>query len=372
MPGDALWIDGGEALAAYVGEIGRGPLVLDTEADSFHHYREKICLVQLAAGGRLALVDPFAAGGLAALAAPLADPGIRKILHGADYDIRLLHRESGLTVGNLYDTMIAARLAGESAVGLAALLRAHLGIEHDKGQQRADWSRRPLTRAMRAYAIADVSHLEELAAILEERVAALGRTAWVEEECKRLEDVRWRDRRDDDPEPFRRVKGAGALSPRSLAILRELWGWRDEAARRKDRPAFRILRDEVLVALSRTPPATIADLASASGFPDALRRSPAAETIVDAVRRGVDCDAKALPQVKSTARPRMEPDVEASFLRLRQGRDRVAAELGLDPSILASRSVVEEMARRLTTGGDPWEAGEIRRWQREVLAPIVA
>jgi ribonuclease D len=372
VPGDALWIDGGEALAAYVRDIGRGPLALDTEADSFHHYREKVCLVQLAAGGRFALVDPFSAGGLGALAAPLSDPGIRKILHGADYDIRLLHRDGGLTVSHLYDTMIAARLSGERAVGLAALLSAHLGIEHDKGQQRADWSRRPLTEPMRAYAIADVSHLEELATILEERVASLGRTAWVEEECKRLEDVRWRDHRDDDPEPFRRVKGAGALPPRALAILRELWAWRDAAARRRDRPAFRIVRDEVLVALSRTPPATIADLAEAPGFPDALRRSPTAEVIVDAVRRGVDCDADAVPQARGTARPRMEPDVEACFVRLRQGRDRIAAALELEPSVLASRSIVEEMARRITAGRDPWEAGEIRRWQRAVLGPIVA
>jgi ribonuclease D len=368
---EPLWIDTTGALEEFLAEAGASALALDTEADSFHHYHEKVCLVQLAAGGRCALVDPLASCDLRALAPKLQDPSVRKILHGSDYDVRLLHRDFGIEVRNLFDTMIAARLAGESALGLASLLEAHLGLAHDKSQQRADWSKRPLTGAMRAYAVDDVRHLEALAAILETTLVSLGRLEWAREECARLEDVRWRKRSDLDPEPFRRAKGASALPPRALAVLRELWTWRDDAARRRDQPAFRILRNEILMELSRTPPATIADLARAPGFPDALLRSPASRDLVEAARRGAACPDDALPQAPTSSRPKVDPAVDAQAARLREARDGVARELGLDPAVVASRALLDEIARRIVAGDDPWAAPELRRWQAGLLRPRV-
>ena len=368
---DALWIDSTEALGDWVEGLGGGPLAVDTEADSFHHYREKVCLVQLSAGGRHTLVDPLAPLALDALHAPFADPAIRKIFHGADYDIRLLWRDFGLVVDGLVDTMIAARLLGEPALGLAALLEKHVGVTLDKAHQRADWSRRPLTATLRAYAIDDTRHLEPLASILESRLSALGRLEWAREEWSRLESVRWSDRRDTDPEPFRRTKGARALDRAGLAVLRELWRWRDDLARKRDQPLFRVLRDEALLALAKTPPAAIDDLTRRPGLPESLVRSPLANDLIDAARRGVSCPEADRPDTRVDARERLSPAVEARIALIRQRRDDLARALELDPSVLASRAVVEEMAKRWEAGDDPWELADLRRWQAGLLRPAL-
>jgi ribonuclease D len=356
------------ALEDLLGGIGGGPVALDTEADSFHHYRERVCLVQLSAGGRDAILDPLADVDVRRLAPLLADRGVEKILHGADYDVRILRRDFELSIGRLFDTMIAARLVGEAGLGLAALLQRFLGIEHDKSQQRADWSRRPLTPAMVAYAALDTRHLEELAALLKERLDATGRRAWADEEFARLESLAWRDTRDDDPEPFRRVKGSARLDRAGLAVLREVWLWREEMARRRDRPTFRILRDETLRAVAETPPKALSDLARIAGFPEPILRSPAAHDLVGAAQRGVACAEAERPLVRRAERERADPAVEAETLRLKEVRDRIAGDLALDPAIVASRAVLEEIGRRRVAGEDPWGSPDLRAWQRELLA----
>jgi ribonuclease D len=369
---DVSWIASTEALALWAEGIGAGPLAVDTEADSFHHYREKVCLVQLSAGDRHALVDPLASIDLTPLKAPLEDGAIRKLLHGADYDIRLLSRDFGLVVSGLGDTMIAARLLGEPAHGLAALLEKHLAVVLDKAHQRADWSKRPISDAMRAYAVEDTRHLEALASILDDRLEALGRTAWMREECARLEGVRWRDRRDDAPEPYRRTKGAKTLDRAGLAVLRELWNWRDAMARKRDKPLFRVLRDETLLALAKTPPSSIGDLTRVSGFPDYLLRSPSGHDVLEAARRGVSCPETDWPEIRMETRERLQPAVETRIAFIRQRRDELARGLELDPSVLASRAVVEDMAKRWEAGDDPWEVAELREWQAGLMRPALS
>ncbi len=368
---DVTWIDRTESLALWVEGIGAGPLAVDTEADSFHHYREKVCLVQLTAGDRHALVDPLASVDLSSLKAPFENDAIRKLLHGADYDIRLLSRDFGLVVNGLSDTMIAARLLGEPAFGLAALLEKYLAVVLDKAHQRADWSKRPILDAMRAYAVEDTRHLCALTSVLDERLLALGRTAWLREECARLEGVRWRDRRDDDPEPYRRTKGAKTLDRAALAVLRELCAWREAMARKRDKPLFRVLRDETLVVLAKTPPASLADLRQVSGFPDYLLRSPSGHDLLEAARRGVACAEADQPEIRVEARERLQPEVETRIAFIRQKRDELALTLALDPSVLASRGVVEDMAKRWVAGDDPWDVSELREWQKGLLRPTL-
>jgi ribonuclease D len=368
---DVTWIESTEALVRWAEGVGSGPVAVDTEADSFHHYRERVCLVQLSAKGRHALVDPLASIDLSSLNAPFSDRSIRKILHGADYDVRLLARDFGLVVYGLTDTMIAARLLGEPAQGLAALLEKYLGVTLDKSHQRADWSKRPLSEAMREYAVLDTCHLEALASILDQRLEALGRTAWMSEECLRLEGVRWRDRRDLDPEPYRRTKGARSLDRSGLAVLRELWMWRDAIARKRDKPLFKVLRDETLLALAATPPASIGDLTRVSGFPDHFVRSPSGLEVLDAARRGVSCPEDERPEIRVEARTRLEPAVEARIAVIRLRRDEIARALAIDPSVVATRGVVEEMAKRWEAGDDPFSIDELRQWQTGLLRPAL-
>ena len=165
---------------------GEAIVAVDLEADSMHHYREKVCLIQISSARETVLVDPLACSGLAPLGGILADPAVLKVMHGADYDIRSFHRDFGFEVANLFDTMIAAQFLGETEIGLAALLRKRFGVELDKQYQKADWSRRPLEPGMIEYAAKDTAHLIDLYSQIEElekRLIALlpPEESWTEE-----------------------------------------------------------------------------------------------------------------------------------------------------------------------------------------------
>ena len=228
--------------AMFDGLVAQGQLAVDTEAASFHRSRDRIYLLQLSSRDRTLVVDPLAVTDLSRLGAVLADPEVEIVFHDADYDLRLLEREYGFRAVRLFDTRVAAQLLDEPGIGLAALLEKYLGVTLDKRFQRADWSRRPLPEDMLRYAATDTLHL----------LADQGRAAWAAEEFALLEDVRWGPAEDDEP-AWLRLKGAKALKPRELAVLRELHGWRDEQAKRLDRAAFRILNNEAEVCTIVTP-----------------------------------------------------------------------------------------------------------------------
>ncbi|MGZ4810580.1 MAG: ribonuclease D, partial [Thermoanaerobaculia bacterium] len=189
-----VWIDRQDRFDEAMQRIGAQPMIaVDTEADSLHSYFDKVCLIQISIPGDDFVIDPLSGINLAAFGRVLADPNITKILHGGDYDLRILHRDFGYTVSNLIDTMISAQLLGYEAFGLAALLDRHFSVKSDKAHQRADWAMRPLPRDMLDYAALDTRHLIALAATLREELTALGRWEWALEEFSRLESVRYRE-----------------------------------------------------------------------------------------------------------------------------------------------------------------------------------
>lgn len=209
----AEWINTTEGLERALAGAESGPLAVDTESDSLHHYPEKVCLIQISLGDADYLVDPLSEVSLDPLAERLRDPAVLKVLHGADYDVRMLQRGFGMRFAGLYDTMIAARFAGETRFGLAALLERHFGVEMDKRFQRADWSVRPLTPDMARYATLDTHYLAGLHELLDERLGELGRREWAAEEFERLEAVVTAPSGPPE-EGFRRVKGGGKLERR--------------------------------------------------------------------------------------------------------------------------------------------------------------
>ena len=218
------------------------PLVaLDTEAASFHRFRDRVYLLQLSTRHETAVVDPLAVTSLEPLSDLLADPGIEIVFHDADYDLRLLENEYGFRATHLFDTRIAAQLLNEPGIGLAALLEKYAGVRLDKRYQRADWSARPLTPEMLDYAAADTSHLPQLRDVLKARLHELGRLDWAVEEFEILASTPRLTVEADEP-AYLRLKGAKALNGRALAILRELFQWREDLARRTDKAAFRILK----------------------------------------------------------------------------------------------------------------------------------
>ena len=366
------WVDRTEQLAGVVEAIGGGPLAMDTEADSFHHFREKICLIQLSFGSSDVLLDPLAKIDLAPLAAPLSDPAVTTVLHGADYDLRLLDKGGALKVRGLFDTMIAARLVGESSFGLSSLLERHAGVLLDKRFQRADWSQRPLTEEMKRYAVLDTRHLLDLAELLRGRLQALGRLEWAEEEFGRLEQVRWGGER-DATEAWLRVKGVRKLPRDRLALLRELAVLREERARERDRPLFRVLRDEVLLDLARRAPVSDRELEAVRGLPRSWRGGEAARALLSAVRRAGELPPDAWPEFPAPApRRASDPALVDRVRQLRDLRDALAGRLGLEPSMVAPRALLEKLARAEIDGTSPAELPELRRWQLQLLKPLIA
>ena len=218
---------------------------VDTEADSLHVYREKLCLIQISLPNDVhALVDPLADFSLEPLYQ--AFKGKTIVLHGADYDLRLLRRAGGFVADAIFDTMLAARLIGRREFSYAALVKAEFGIELTKGSQKANWARRPLTPTMAEYAQNDTRYLLEIADRLEGTLNQLGRWEWFEQSCARAL-ASAAIERERDTEDSWRINGSGVLRGRAAATLRELWHWREEEARVVDRPTFHILRNEDLL-----------------------------------------------------------------------------------------------------------------------------
>jgi ribonuclease D len=358
-----------EALGEAVAAFRREPLIAaDTEAASFHRYRDRIFLIQLSSPSRTAIIDPLAIADLTPVGELLADQAVEKIFHDADYDLRILDRDYGFRARHLFDTRIAAQLAGEPAVGLAALLEKYLGVKLAKEHQKADWSRRPLPPAMLAYAAADTQHLPSLRETLRARLAELGRRPWAEEEFLRLEELRWTGV-PDGAEAFLRVKGAKALEPRPLAALRELYRWRESFAADKDQATFRIIGNDALLGVARALPRTSEELGRVAQLPRSLAARHGA-ALLEGVRRALALDEADVPRVERAVRPPRDPSFEARVERLKTARNRVAKELGLDPGVVCGRSTLEAVARALPLPSDRAglaSIGELRRWQIEAL-----
>ena len=369
MTGSPRYIATAPALADLIGEMRRANRVaVDTEAASFHRYRDRIYLVQISSPTDTALIDPLAIAELAPVGALLADPHIEKVFHDADYDLRVLDRDYGFRAVHLFDTRVAAQLAGEPAIGLAALLEKYAGVKLDKEYQKADWSLRPLPAPMLAYAAADTQHLLTLRDALEQRLRALGRFAWAEEEFRQLESLRWTGlAAGGDDEGYLRLKGARALSARSLAVLRELHRWRERTAEKEDKAPFRIIGNDALLGVSRALPATQAELGPIRELPSSLARRHG-DALLDAVARGKQLREDELPRLERRPRPLKDPGFDLRLERLKAVRNRVALELGIDPGVLMGRTTLEAVVRSRSADRAALERiPALRRWQIDVL-----
>ena len=358
-------------LAALVDRLRGEPLLaVDTEAASFHRYLDRIYLLQLSSRRETAVVDPLATGTLDPVGELLADPQIEIVFHDADYDLRLLDREYRFHAETLFDTRVAAQLLNEPGIGLAALLEKYLGVKLDKRFQRADWSARPLSPDMLAYAASDTRYLPELRDILAGQLEARGRMGWAREEFALLTRIRAAD--PDVAEPgWLRLKGAKALRGRELAVLREVWEWREGVARRLDRATFRVLNNEPMLLMAKTPPGDMASLKAIPGISgdQAERRG---REILAAVRRGVELPEDRLPRI--ARQPRRQPDLafEARLERLKTRRNALAQELELAPGVLCPNGTLEAISRADPDTAERLNAvPELRRWQARTIGPAL-
>jgi len=343
---------------------GDSLVAVDTEAASFHRYEDKIYLLQISTRSATVVVDPLAVPDLGRFGALLRDPAVEVVFHDADYDLRLLERQYGFRARALFDTRVAAQFLNEPGIGLAALLEKHFGVKLDKKFQRADWSARPLSNEMLAYAATDTHHLPALRDLLREHLAARGRLAWVEEEFQLLEGVSWGAAEDGEP-GFLRLKGAKALRGRSLAVLREVFGWREATARKLDRAAFRILNNEPILAMAKQPPTTLEALKKIPGVgPDTLtRRGP---ELLAAVERALTLPEDQLPRIPRAPRRPADPSYDERLERLKVARNAIAQRLDLAPGVACPNGTLEEIARRApATLEELATVRSMRKWQRE-------
>ncbi|HEX3797708.1 MAG TPA: HRDC domain-containing protein [Verrucomicrobiae bacterium] len=330
-------------------------VALDTEADSLHAYPEKICLIQVTTLDGDELIDPLSGIGLAPFLEELRTH--RLIMHGSDYDLRLFRKHHEFVPTSIFDTMLAARLLGITQFGLTHLVAQYLGVTLDKGSQKADWAQRPLTERMEAYARNDTHYLKPLSDRLKAELEAKGRLSWQEESCARLI-ADCAELHPPDPDQVWRLKGSSNLSPASLAVLRELWRWRETEATAANRPPYFILRHESLIQLA---------IAAVAGqplepllpqkFSDRRRHSALA-----AIRHGLAVPRNELPQpIRHTFR-RVSDAHKRRAADLQQRRDTRAQELGIDPTLIASRATLLDLA-------EDWDKHQatLMFWQRELL-----
>jgi len=341
-------------------------LAVDTEAASFHRYRDRIYLIQLSTRDRTAVVDPLGVTDLSALGKLLSNPEIEILFHDADYDLRILDRDYGFHAGRLFDTRVAAQLLNEPGIGLAALLEKYLGVTLDKKYQRADWSVRPLIPEMLAYAADDTRYLPRLRDILQEKLVAAGRWSWAEEEFGLLKDVRWTPAGPPE-EAYLRLKGARTLRGHQLAVLREIFAWREQASSQLDRAPFRVLQNEAMVTIAKAMPADETALRELKVLsPDQLRRRGA--ELLEAVARGVRAPTSSLPVFERGKRPPPDLAFDTRLERLKQARNAIATRLELAPGVLCPNGLLEAIARlEPKSAAQLVEIREMRNWQRGVL-----
>ena len=331
-------------------------VAVDTEADSLHAYPEKVCLIQISTAAGDRLVDPLAGFPL--------DSAPRRRFQGTNSSCTARITTSACCASIMssfparsFDTMLAARLLGAHQFSLSDLVEKYLGVKLEKGPQKANWALRPLTDRMEKYARNDTHYLKALSDHLKSELSEKGRLGWHAEYCARLI-VESTSEPEPDPDQVWRIKGSHRLGRPALAVLRELWRWREQEATAANRPPFFVLSHELLVGLAE---------AAANGrsieplFPRHLseRRSSG---IYSAVQKGLAIPPEHQPKIPRSSSRRPNEAQRRRYLEFQKRRDARATQLALDPTLLASRSVLSDLAH-------DWEkhSRELMNWQRAIL-----
>ena len=339
-----------QALDEFVDRLGRfDRAAVDTEGDSLHSYAEKLCLIQVSVPGEDALVDPLTEVPLGRLLEVLCPMTL--VMHGLEFDLRMLRSVGEFRPTRVFDTLIAAKLTGRAEVSLAALLQQNFQVALPKTSQKANWGKRPLPPHMVEYAINDTHYLLPLAGLLESELRSLDRWEWFRQSCEAAVSQVINRRPRDSRESWR-IRGSAALKGRAAALLKELWYWRDAEARRLDRPAFHVMRNQDLLKL-------------ASGFdvgqPQNVRslRGGRRRRFEEAVERAMQMAKEDWPRFERDSRRRPSPEFQARFRRLKEKRERAANETGLDPGLVAPNSALESIAAesRVEEVLLPWQIG---------------
>jgi ribonuclease D len=354
----AAYIDSTSALRSLLPQLTGQPfLAIDTESNSLYAYREQVCLVQVSTRTADYLLDPLAIDDMSPLAEVMANPRIEKIFHAAEYDIMSIKRDFGFTINNIFDTMLAARICGYRQVGLNNLLEQHIGVQQDKRHQRDNWGERPLPEDSLRYAQMDTHFLPLLRNDLYDELVRQNRLAEARDAFAELPHIGPASF-EFDPEGYWRIGKPKGLNRRQMAVLRELFLWREQIAEKRDCPPFKVISNETMVTIARSTPREKSDLGEIRGIsPTMIRRYGA--TLLDLVTQGTQAK---LPHPPTQPRPG-PPDVMERYSALREWRKGRASQRGVDSDVIVSKNVLwalaEEVPRSLDDlqgipGLGPW------------------
>ena len=337
-------------------------IAVDTEADSLHSYYEKVCLIQISVKDKHLIIDPLSPVKLTKLFKVLSTKTL--LLHGADFDLRMLNASFGYKhKGLIFDTMIASQLLGYEQFNLAYLAEHFCGVPLSKQSRKTDWSNRPLTQNQLDYASNDTRFLEEIATRIKAELKEKDRTSWHQESCARLLEQVYLPKDKEEKESWR-IKGVGGMEAHQLLFVQAIWKWRDEEAKKVDTPAFKILNNQYVLDLAN-------DLVKCS------KQEPQYPRFIKGLRlknlKSAIKEAKAKPSSewpqppKRTRRPehaKNEPLIRA----LKNHVDSVAQELEIKPQVLAPRATIENIAQhRAENVKDMMSCSSILNWQAKLL-----
>ncbi len=361
----------GEQLRRAVEMMAKETLIaVDTESNSLYAYQERVCLIQISTRTQDLIIDPFLIRDMSPLAPIFAAPSIEKVFHAATYDLMTMKRDYGFTFVNLFDTLIAARICGVKLIGLNNLVSLVVGIELDKSHQRDNWGARPLSANSLRYAQADTHYLPRLRDYFVERLTELDYWKEAHETFNDLVHLP-ASVHQFDPDGFWRLGKPQRLKPRQMAVLREVYLWREEQAKRANTPPFKIVQDKSLVAVASMLPTTLDALAKAEGLSAALVRRYG-DALLKAVQRGNQADLPKQP----VQEPPPDPFVVEVYTALREWRKGRAETRGVEADVIIARealwSLAEQMPLNLDAMRDIPGLGEWRQqvYGEELLAVL--
>ncbi len=335
-----LLIDTSSALERLAETLSRqSRIAVDTEANSLHAYRERVCLIQFSTIDTDYLVDPLALDDMTHLAPIFADPNIEKIFHAAEYDILGLHRDFDFVFSNLFDTMIAARTLGYTSVGLGSLLADKFGLDLDKHNQKADWGQRPLTRDLINYAQLDTRYLIPLRDMLENELKTKNRWELAHEDFVRSCYINNGSSQREQKERWERIDGQGDLDLRQQTILNELCICREKIAERLNRPVFKVINDSVLLKAAKNPPQTFEGLAAIGMTERQIQRC--GKAMLEAIQRGNNT-----APVAPTPIVRLPNAVLNRQQTLKNWRKDKARELKVESDVILPRPYIHAIAEK--------------------------
>jgi ribonuclease D len=360
------FIDNRSDLEAISHVLSRTPCVaVDLEADSLYHYKEKICLIQIATNQMNIVLDALRIDDLSSLKPVFSNSDIQKIFHGADYDVRSLYRDFQISITNLFDTQLSCRFLGVQETGLEAVLLDRFNVQLDKKYQKKNWSKRPLPKEMIEYAALDVHYLIPLAEQLQRELEEKGRKIWLEEECGYLSRVRSPT---DHSEPlFLRIKGSGRLDPRSLEILEALLQMREQIAARRDKPVFQILRNQTLLRIATMKTADLEYL-KRRGVLTSKQVDVYGDVLSEAIHKALALPVCLLRKYPHSPPPIQTPEVRHRIRALRAWRNKTANALKLESGLICSKALMAALSEKKPK--DDVQLGrikEMRTWQRKAF-----